>query len=137
MAKELIPILLSCVVWGSTVSRKKVEFKCDNLALVEAINKGSSKDSMVMHLLRCLWFFTAYFNISIRATHLPGALNTSADMLSRNQLHLFFRLHSEASHIPMPLPRPLLQLISPRQLDWTSTPFIKLFKQTVHMFCNC
>ena len=137
MAKELVPILLSCVVWGSTISRKKVEFKCDNLALVEAINKGSSKDSMVMHLLRCLWFFTAYFNISIRATHLPGALNTSADMLSRNQLHLFFRLHSEASHIPMPLPRPLLQLISPRQLDWTSTPFIKLFKQTVHMFCNC
>ena len=86
MAKELIPILFSCVVWGTTLSRRRLEFKCDNLALVEAINKGSSKDKLVMHLLRCLWFFTAYLDISITASHLPGVLNTSADVLSRNQM---------------------------------------------------
>jgi len=68
MPKELVPVLFSCVVWGLTLSRKKIKFKCDNLALVEAINKGSSKDSMVMYLLRSLWFFTAYLDISIRAT---------------------------------------------------------------------
>ena len=72
MAKELIPILFSCVVWSPVLSWKQIEFKCDNHALVEAINKGSFKDSMVMHLLRSLWFFTAYFDISIWATHLPG-----------------------------------------------------------------
>ena len=58
MAKELTPILFSCVVWGITLSRRRIEFKCDNLALVEVINKGSSKDKLVMHLLRCLWFLT-------------------------------------------------------------------------------
>ena len=139
MAKELILILFSCVVWGPVLSRKQIEFKCDNRALVEAINKGSSNDSMVFHLLRSLWFFTAYFNISIRATHLPGVLNTSADMLSRNQLESFFQFNPDASRIPTPLPTPLLQLISPCQLDWTSTTFffIKFFKQTVDIFLIC
>jgi len=137
MAKELVPILFSCVVWGSQLARQRIQFKCDNQALVEAINKGSSRDNMVMHLLRCLWFFTAYFDISITACHLPGVLNTSADMLSRNQMLKFFILHPEASQTPTFLPQPLLQLISPRQLDWTSPAFIKLFKQTVHLYCTC
>ena len=137
MAKELVPILFSCVAWGSTLSRQRIEFKCDNLALVEAINKGSSKETQVMHLLRCLWFFTAYFDVSINASHLPGVLNTSADMLSRNQVHQFFQLHPEVSHDPTPLPPSLQELISPCQLDWTSATFIKLFKETVCMFCSC
>ena len=89
MAKELVPILFSCVVWGSKLFRLRVQFKCDNLALVEAINKGSSKGHMVMHLLRCLWFFSAYFEISITTTHLPGVLNISANMMSRNQVCQF------------------------------------------------
>jgi len=84
VAKELVPILFSCAVCGPTLSRKQIEFKCDNLALVEEINKGSSKDSMVIHLLRRLWFFTVYFDISIRVTNLQGVLNMSVDMLSRN-----------------------------------------------------
>jgi len=96
------------VVWGSTLSRHRIEFKCDNLALVKAINKGSFKDNMVMHLLRYLWFFAAYFDISITACHLPGILNTSTNMLSRNQMHQFFQLHPEES-----FPQLLLQLISP------------------------
>lgn len=136
MAKELVPMLFSCVVWGSLLSKRRVEFKCDNLALVEAINKGSSKDNMVMHLLRCLWFFTSYFDISITVSHLPGVLNTSADMLSRNQMFQFHQLHPEASVANTPLSPTLLRLISPRQLDWTSPAFIKLFQQTVCMFCT-
>ena len=108
VAKELMPILFSCVVWGPTLSRWRIEFKCDNLALVEAINKGPSKDKLVMHLLRCLWFFTAYFDISITASHLPGVLNTSADGLSRNQMYQFFQLHPEASHAPTFLTPPHL-----------------------------
>jgi len=135
MAKELVPIFFSCVVWGSKLSRRRVQFKCDNLALVQAINKGSSKDNMVMHLLRCLWFFTAYFDISITATHLPGVLNTSADMLSRNQLCQFHHLHPDTSFVPAFLPPSLLSLICPHQLDWTSPAFIKLFKQTIAIFC--
>ena len=55
MYKELVPILLSCVVWGSTLSKKCVRFYSDNLSLVDSLNKGSSKDPSVMKLLRTLW----------------------------------------------------------------------------------
>jgi len=51
MAKELVPIILSCTVWGLLLIRRYVEFQCDNLSLVEVINKGCYKDLMVMHLL--------------------------------------------------------------------------------------
>ena len=66
MAKELVPIVLSCAVWGPPILRKKLEFRCDNHSLVDAINKGSSKEPMVMHLLRCLWFFSAFLKSALR-----------------------------------------------------------------------
>jgi len=96
MAKELAPIVLSCAIWGPLLPRKILEFKCDNQGLVDAINKGSSKEPVVMHLLRCLWFFSAFFEITIRAAHIPGTLNTAADMLSRNQAAQFLHLYPNA-----------------------------------------
>jgi len=43
MAKELVPIILSCVVWGRRLNRKKVHFFCDNLSLVDSIKKVHPK----------------------------------------------------------------------------------------------
>ena len=104
MAKELVPIILSCSVWGKLLKQKKVQFFCDNLGLVESIRKGASKGTIVMHLLRCLWFFTAHYSIHITATHLPGAQNTEADLLSWNKLQQFFISHPTASRLPTPIP---------------------------------
>ena len=42
MAKEMVPILLSCAVWSRMLSKRNIEFKCDNRSAVEAIRKGSS-----------------------------------------------------------------------------------------------
>jgi len=97
MAKELVPIVLSCAVWSRLISKKRIEFRCDNCSLVDAITKGSSREDMVMHLLRCLWFFTVVFDIHITASHIPGVMNTSADLLSRNQLKKFLLMHPKAS----------------------------------------
>jgi len=44
MAKELAPIVLSSVAWGSVLSSISVEFRCDNMSVVDSINKGSSKE---------------------------------------------------------------------------------------------
>ena len=58
MAKEMVPILLSCAVWRSMLSKRSIEFKCDNRSVVDAIKKGllkrchghaSSPMSMVSH----------------------------------------------------------------------------------------
>jgi len=128
MAKELVPIVLSCSIWGK---QKKVQFFCDNLGLIDSIWKGTSKYVIVMHLLRCLWFFTTQYNIHITVTHLPGVQNTDADLLSRNKLQQFFILHPTASHLPTPIPLCLAQIVSPRQLDWISLHFLKYFKQVI------
>ena len=90
MAKELFPIILSCAVWGKLLWRQKVLFQCDSSSVVTSIQKGSCKDSQVMHLLRILSFFSAYYDIELIAAHIPGVANATADHLSRNNLLLFF-----------------------------------------------
>ena len=100
MAKELVPIVMSCAVWGPYLARCTTMFQCDNLSLVAAITKGSSKDQTVMHLLRSLWFFAATFDIHIVAEHIAGVNNSRADMLSRNNLTQFHLSNPQAKQLP-------------------------------------
>ena len=60
MAKEFLPIVLSTVVWGPSLSSYKVLYQCDNSSVVAIINKGLARDTIVMHLLRSLWIFTSH-----------------------------------------------------------------------------
>jgi len=132
MAKELLPIVLACAVWGPLLSGCRVEFKCDNQSVVESIRKGSSKEAISMHLLRCLWFFSAHFEIGVMACHIPGAVNTAADQLSRNRSARFLQANPEISRIPVTIPTPLLKLVSPQMQDWTSPSFIRHFKRSMN-----
>ena len=77
----IVPIILSCAVWGTLLSGSNVRYKCDNTGVVESINKKSSKEQVFMHLLRCLRFFSAYFSITFSAYDIPRVLNTNANQL--------------------------------------------------------
>ena len=137
MVKELAPVVLSCIVWGLQLAKQPVLILCDNLSLVNAINKGSSNALMVMQLLHCLWFFTAYYDIALSANHIPGACNMTADQLSRNCMTTFFSMNPDASTVSIPLPAPILHIISPDGSDWTSPDFCKLFSLAIsHHKCN-
>ena len=57
---------------------------CDNTAAVEVVNSGYSKDDIMMHLLRTLFFFKAHWEIVVRAEYIPGQRNGVADAISRN-----------------------------------------------------
>ena len=118
-------------IWVPLLAWSHTDFQCDNLSLVEAINKGTSKDPMVMHLLRCLWFLQALFNIAIIASHIPGVQNASADMLSRNQTEKFLLKHPQSSRTPVPIPSPLVQRVSPQKLDCISLNFLQYLKQLI------
>ena len=109
MSKELVPIVMSRTVLGLHLRRQQVLIQCDNSNLVSAIAKGYSKEPSVMHLLRCLWFFIAYLNISIMAEHITGAINCAVDMLSRNNMTNFLLLH----------PRYITYLTHYQHLYWT------------------
>ena len=133
MAKELLPIVLSCAVWGPVLSGYGVGSKCDNQGVVDSINKGSSKEPVTMHLLRCLLFFSAYFGIRVSTSHIPGVVNVAADQLSRNKSATFLPENPHTSSIPVTIPTPLLKLVSPQMQDWTSSSFIHHFKRTINI----
>ena len=131
MAKELVPIIFTCIVWGPYLSKHHINFHCDNANLVIAINKGSSKDKFVMHLLRCLSIFVVHLDIYITATHLPGVINVTADHLSRGRLDQAFQVTPTLSYQPTVIPHTAFQLIFPCRLDWISPHFLRLFHKTL------
>ena len=103
-AKELLPIIVAVAVWGHGWVGQAVRCHCDNQAVVAAIKGGYCKDPAMAHMLRCLFFLEASFNISLSAVHVPGVDNGAADSVSRNQLERFFSLcpqaRREATEIP-------------------------------------
>lgn len=80
-----------------------------------------------MHLMRCLHFITARFNFRISAEHIQGSLNTAADALSRNSLHIFQELVPTADQSPTPIPSILTDILMVTKPDWLSTDWIALF----------
>jgi len=69
-------------------------------------------------LLRCLWFFTAYYDISLLCEHIAGRQNDIADHISRDNLQSFFSLNPQASPFQTPVPQPLQHLLALSSLDW-------------------
>ena len=113
MAKELVPIILTYVVWGPYIARQHINFCCDNASLViSIINKNSSKDKLVMYLLHTLSFFVAYFNMHLTACHLPGDNNVTPDHLSRGNQHQVSQTCPSLASQPTMIPPSAIQLIS-------------------------
>ena len=131
-AKELLPIVVACAVWGQDWTGKMVRCRCDNAAVVAIIKSGSSKNGLVMHLMRCLFFFTAHFQLYLAPEHLPGRLNTAADSLSRDDVALFFQLVPEASRLPTPLPVELLQALVLQRPDWMAAGWMCALRTILH-----
>ena len=81
-AKELLPLVMACALWGSEWRNQMVLFRCDNAAVVDIIRAGRSRHTLCMHLMRSFSLFTAIRGITVTAVHLPGKDNVVADVLS-------------------------------------------------------
>ncbi len=127
-AKELLPIVLAAALWGHIWRGTTVCCKCDNAAVVAIVNSGRSKMDRAMHLMRCLSFFLARWNMSFVCEHLPGVENGAADALSRDSLSMFQSLIPEAAREPTPIHEGLLQCLVEGTPDWTKVDWIAMFK---------
>ena len=85
---ELYPIFLFMEILPEMFRNKTVLFHCDNSAVVEILNKQTSKDTHIMRLLRKIVLLSLKFNINIIASHIPGKYNIIADRLSRGQVNV-------------------------------------------------
>lgn len=129
--KELLPIVIGTAVWGSAWQGKTVSCRCDNAAVVAIVNSGRSKVEVVMHLMRCLSFILARWEVSLVCSHIPGVQNGAADALSRNALSSFQRLVPGARVAPTVLPEKLLDCLVRGRPDWTSVDWMALFRSTL------
>ena len=125
--KELLPIVLAIAVWGSCWARSSVMCFCDNQGAVAAANSGYSKVPRIAHLLRCLFFIKARFEIFLEVRHLPGAVNLIADAISRDNLPVLFTQVPEAVATRSPIPPTLVELLLNNKLQWTSATWRSQF----------
>ena len=130
-SKELLPIVAACAVWGSLWQGCTVRCLCDNAAVVAIIRSGSSRDPCVMHLMRCLFFFVAHYQLVLSPVHIPGKQNEAADNLSRDALSSFFQLIPGAKQDPTPLGADLMAALVTHQPDWTSESWRGVLRSTL------
>ena len=108
--KELYPIALSCLLWGPLWRGKKLLFHCDNQSVVDIWAKGSSRDPLLMHLVRSIFFCAASHQFSVLVSHIRGTDNSIADALSRFQMLRSRQLAPLADLEPTTLPPSALTL---------------------------
>jgi len=108
---ELFPIVLSLHIWRPLMVNKCVAFYTDNAAIVDVINKQTSKHPLIMILARDLVLTSLTYNILFRARHIPGVHNAGADYISRFQVEQLKKISPGADKLPTPVPTHLLNLI--------------------------
>ena len=102
--QELYPIVVASQVWGKRWSSSRILIKCDNLSVVNCVNKGYSKVPIMGDLLRVFMYNSMRYNFLFRAEHVPGVDNKLADLLSRLLPQEFRRRATWADPEPVPLP---------------------------------
>ena len=70
--KELFPIAVAAILWGPTWRGKQVLFRTDNQVVVAALASYSARDSLLVHLLKSLFFIKAHFDFEPEVVHIPG-----------------------------------------------------------------
>ncbi len=127
--KELVPIIIAAALWGRSWARCHICFHTDNMAVVDILRKGSARDPLAHHMVRCLYFYTSLYSFQFVVEHVPGVLNVAADALSRNNLQLFSSLVPQGTHHV--IPASVIDLLVRRKPDWGSQPWIELFTSTL------
>ena len=125
--KEMVPVVVAAAIWGQEWQDQTVLVKSDNMAVVEALSKGAARDPLLMHLIRCLHFFSAKHNITLKASHIVGRLNVAADALSRDKLSLFLHSNPQAAREASQIPAPLVDMLIRQRPDWTSSSWRTMF----------
>ena len=123
-SKELIPVVISAAIFGRHWSGRLVNFRVDNLAVIQVIQATYSRDTHLMHLIRLLALFTAHFNFWFNATHVMRKENTFADALSRNNADLFLSQMPHMNQHPTAIPLQLPGLLT-QNITWTCTSWIQ------------
>ena len=121
MAKKLVPVVLSCAVWGPQLAGCPLLFRCYNCSVVVSVNKEKQQRKVMWCTSSDAYgFFIAYYDISFLCEHITCRQNDIADHISCDDLQTFFCLNPQASSLAIPVPRPFQQLLALPGSYWQS-----------------
>ncbi|XP_077338353.1 uncharacterized protein LOC143983017 [Lithobates pipiens] len=101
---ELFPIVVALELWGAEFCNLKLRINCDNMGVVQVLNRMTASSPPVIRLLRQLVFRCLRLNVYVYAVHIPGVENSLADSLSRFQWDKFRQLAPGAEESGAPCP---------------------------------
>lgn len=87
--RELLAIVVAFCTWCRHFKQKRILFHCDNMSVVDIINKGTSKSCEMMELVRTLFFECASNGCELKAVWIDTKSNFLADFLSRLNIDKF------------------------------------------------
>ena len=82
-AKEILALLPPAGWFGHLWTGKKIFVHSDNQCAVAVINRGSSRNPLVMQCLRHIAQLSHMFDFTVKAVYIPGSSNVIADCVSR------------------------------------------------------
>ena len=80
---EMVNIVVAWKVWGPMWRDARIQIHCDNVAVVQLLTSGGSRDPILSSCARNIWLLSALYNITVQFSHIAGVHNTVADLLSR------------------------------------------------------
>ena len=80
---ECLAIETAVATWAPLFANHRVFVHCDNTCAVATLNKGMSRNPIVMASLRRIFWLSAVYNFRLRAVYYPGSYNKIADRISR------------------------------------------------------
>ena len=72
---EMINILIAIRIWANHWQYKTVTFSCDNMAVVQVVHSGKTKDPMLAACIRNIWLEASIHDITIKIEHIKGKNN--------------------------------------------------------------
>ncbi len=83
---ETNPLLALVYTFGVKLRNSSIQFFCDNKAVVDIVNKQSSREPVIMALVRPLVLKMLELNIRFHVNHIRGLQNVLLDKISRFQV---------------------------------------------------
>jgi len=80
---EMLNVVVAARLWGRLWARSSVTLYLDNIACVQVLESGRSRDRFLLQCAREVWLCSAQWDFLVHARHTPGRLNVLADALSR------------------------------------------------------
>ena len=82
-ALEMLTLVTACKVFATHLRGSRIRVHCDNMATVDVVNSGKTRDRFMQACLRELCFITAQHEFEVQVTHISGTMNRLPDLLSR------------------------------------------------------